>query len=249
MATLQSLIPVVSTLCLLVACGEQPLEPDFEERLADGAADLAVPPTSTYYIVTHVDFRDCAFPTCGGVFVREVNKKKTTCADGTTAEECHAAVTDFSALGLSPYELAQLEQSWEGSEVLVRGELFVDGGGAYDPGLPINTLEASEAWAGVTASDPVGSFVRLDDSGIVCVTFPCPIFVGRLLNSGATKELAGVDLAASGATPAQVTAGFDELYASGLLAVGTPTTVTGPAGSAAGFAASEFYSRVVAAGQ
>ncbi|MCH9688411.1 MAG: hypothetical protein K0V04_43675, partial [Deltaproteobacteria bacterium] len=169
MRTFESLISVVSLAALAVGCGEQPNEPDFESRAIGDAADVATPPTSTYYIVTHIDYRDCAFPMCGGVFVREVNQKLTTCADGTVAEECHAAVTDFSALGLSPDALDKLEQTWEGSGVLVRGELFVDGTD-YDPGLPTNTLTATEAWEGVTLSDPTGSFVRLDDTGIVCVT-------------------------------------------------------------------------------
>ncbi|MBC8071042.1 MAG: hypothetical protein IAG13_22145 [Deltaproteobacteria bacterium] len=87
-------------------------------------------------------------------------------------------------------------------------------------------------------------FERLDDSGIVCVTFPCDSFVERILNDGFTRLIAEVDLAASGASPEQLEAGYAELFATGILAVGEETLVYGPAGSAPGFAAAEFYTRI-----
>jgi hypothetical protein len=223
------------------ACAVDEGDPD--DTLDDRSANDISPglPFATYYIVTHIDQRDCAWPMCGGVFVKEVNKKLTQCADGSYANECHVAETDFSALGLSPALEAKLDEAWQNGGALLRGDLFQD----FQPYLPpIDTLAASEGWVGVTGNKPVGVFERLDDSGIVCVTYPCPSFVERILNDGFTRLIAEVDLGSSGATQDQVDAGFAELFATGILAVGSETTITGPAGTMPGFAANEFYTRI-----
>lgn len=233
-------------LLALSACQVDDGDPD-DTVLRDGDADVdaipAPPPVSTYYIVTAIDTRKCLFPVCGGVFVKEVNHDFTLCADGSYAEACHVAVTDYDALGLPQSTEEKLDDAWQHSHALLRGTLFQDGG-PYDP-FPIDTLAASEGWVGVTGNAPSGVFERLDDSGIVCITFPCDSFVERILNDGFTRFIAEVDLAASGAGPKQVEAGMTELFATGILAAGNETVVYGPAGIAPGFAATEFYSRVV----
>jgi hypothetical protein len=246
--TTRILFPLVSTLVLAAAsCTVEDV--DSESTVGDRSAALdpasPAPPISTYYIVTHIDTRKCKFPICGGVFVQEVNKELTQCADGSYAKECHVAVTDYSALGLDKDLEAKLDDHWNKGQALLRGELFQDVNPLkLSPYPPIDTLAASEGWVGVTGNSPKGAFQRLDDSGIVCVTFPCESFVERLLNVGLTNLIAEVDLAHSGATPEQIDAGFAELFETGILAVGEDTTVYGPAGSALGFAANEFYTRI-----
>jgi hypothetical protein len=231
-------IALVAVLLAPLACQQDDGDPQ-DSVVRDGEADVFVP-TSTYYIVTSIDTRKCAFPVCGGVFVKEVNQDLTLCADGSYAESCHVAVTDYSALGLPGSTEAKLDATWQEGGALLRGALVQDGG----PYVPVDTLVASEGWVGVTGSEPVGLFERLDDSGIVCVTFPCPSYVERILNDGFERLIAEVDLASSGATPKQLELGYDELFANGILAAGEETWVYGPAGSAPGFAASEFYVRI-----
>ena len=51
-------------------------------------------PTEPYFIVTRVDARKCAYPVCGGYFVKAVNSALTRCADGKLAKECHAVELD-----------------------------------------------------------------------------------------------------------------------------------------------------------
>src|SRR3990167_7915517 len=55
---------------------------------------------STFYIVTGRDLRKCAYPFCGGVFVRRVNLSSTVCSDGRPAAQCRALELDFKTLGL-----------------------------------------------------------------------------------------------------------------------------------------------------
>jgi uncharacterized protein DUF6748 len=231
-------LAMLAVLLAPLACQQGDGDPE-DVVSRDGEADIAIP-TSTYYIVTAIDYRKCAFPMCGGVFVKEVNQELTLCADGSYAKSCHVAVTDYAALGLPSSTEAKLDDAWQHGGALLRGTLFQAGG----PYLPTDTLAASEGWVGVTGQTPEGVFERLDDSGIVCVTFPCDSFVERILNDGFTRFIAEVDLAASGASPERLEAGYAELFATGILAVGVETWVYGPAGSAPGFAAAEFYTRV-----
>lgn len=201
------------------------------------------PPVADYFIATRVDLRKCAAPICGGWFVKRVNSDVTRCADGNWRLECHSFDIDLSALGLKADQADKLRKSFGAGQVLVRGGLEPQDIGL---GLPANTLIAQEAWLGVTGNEPDGHFSRVDDTGLQCVTFPCAYFTERALNTNLVDSLAGVDLAASGATLAQVAAGNAELDATGLLVAGSHDTVSGPAGTMNQLVASEFYTRVKA---
>jgi hypothetical protein len=126
---------------------------------------------------------------------------------------------------------------------LVRGSLRKVENGNFD----IDTLHATEAWAGVAESTAKGSFYGVTDSGIRCITFPCPSFTEAKLNTAKIANIHGVDLAASGATEDEVNAGYAELAKTGVLVAGNHTTITGPAGKGTELVASEFYSRVLPA--
>lgn len=54
-------------------------------------------PQATYYRVRRPDLRLCPAPTCGGVFVERVNRRRVQCADGRRARECHAAISHSRA--------------------------------------------------------------------------------------------------------------------------------------------------------
>ena len=197
----------------------------------------------TYYIVTHVDLRKCISPICGGWFVKRVNHAYTKCADGTWQPECHVLDLDVSAIGLSEEEEQKLEFTWGASHALVRGSLSKVENGKFD----IDTLHATEAWAGVAESTAKGSFYGVTDSGIVCITFPCASFTEAKLNTAKIANIHGVDLAASGAIEDDVNAGYAELAKTGVLVAGNHTTITGPAGKGTALVASEFYSHVLPA--
>lgn len=215
-----------------------------ESGEAEATREGATTANLAYYIVTHVDMRKCVSPLCGGWFVKRVNRKLTRCADGSRQPECHVLDLDLSAIGLSEEEEQRVEFLWGASHALVRGSIGRgDGGLAY----PIDTLKATEAWAGVAESMPDGRFYGVTGSGIVCITYPCQSFTETKLNASESANIHGVDLAASGATDQEFQDGFAELAGSGILVAGKHTTISGPAGFGTALVASEFYSRVLPA--
>ncbi len=207
-------------------------EPDGEAVAEELSGDV-----STYFIVTRPDYRKCMYPYCGGYFVRRVNRLFTRCADGHWRGECHAVDVDFSALGLSEQAANDFRSGTFGARKgLVRGELEVIDGA--------HTLVASEAWVGESQSKPYGGIWRVNDSGIVCITYPCVSFTETLLNHGYKRQIHSVNLAASGADTDSVNNGYQELADDGILVAGLHWKTWGPAGWGIDLRASEFYTRL-----
>lgn len=219
--------------------------PDSEgdaEEVGAAEQSIAGDGASTYYIVTHIDFTKCAYPFCGGTYVKTVNTLKTKCADGSMLDECHAVDLDLSAIGLGQADSDAFRTTFEQSFGIVRGSLeIVPDGFGHD----VPTLVATEAWAGAAQSTPTGRFVGLSDNGIVCFTYPCSSLLREALNTPSATNVAGVDLAASGAGFAQVQQGYSDLFTTGILAAGVLQNVSGPGGSGVEVVASEFYLRLV----
>ena len=172
-------------------------------------------PQSKYFEVTRPDLRLCPAPFCGGFFVRLVNQRRLVCADGAKARECHAALLDWSALGLSEEDEAELLAAFGEKLLLVRGELELRDLGF---GQPVPVLAVSDAWrsaVGPRSEAPARfeSFRRrprtfgVVPSGIVCVTHPCPSLVQKLLNRRPVRALHEIDLSRAGASPDRVEAG------------------------------------------
>ncbi|MDO9002154.1 MAG: hypothetical protein Q7V20_01730 [Aquabacterium sp.] len=205
--------------------------------LAQSAPIVSPTPFSSHYIVTRLDLRKCAYPVCGGYFVKAVNRALTRCANGTLQKDCHVATLNTSALRWSPEDRDAFEQSFTPGHALAGGKLVALKNGA----TKVDTLVISEAWVGQALSKPSGVFSALKNSGIVCITTPCPSIRETVLNYPIGRNIHGLDLAASGAKPDRVDAGFQALGSTGVLAVGTHQTITGPAGQGQQFVASEFY--------
>ncbi len=198
---------------------------------------------ATFYRATRPDPRLCPAPFCGGFFVERVNRKRTLCADGTKGAECHAAIVDFSRLGLDPATEAQLLADFGAGRALARGSLVEEDFG----GTPVPTLVVDQAWRGVTGTRADrGRWFGLRPSGIACITHPCPVLVRVKLNSLRRRFLHALDLStASDATSSEIQEGFDSLYQGpGLIAFGKTRKITGPAGSGRELVASEFYTKV-----
>ncbi|MGK3998045.1 DUF6748 domain-containing protein [Sorangium sp. So ce1024] len=225
-----------------LAEGEAPAELAAKAELAP--ATRAKAPVADYFIATRQDTRRCAAPMCGGHFVARVNTSVARCADGTWQEECHMFELDLSKLRLDRSTEAKAREAFGAGNALVRGELAQV---TLDelPAVPADVLVASEIWIGATGNKPEGHFSRVEDTGIVCVTYPCPTLSERSLNTNLSGSLDGIDLAAArGATSEQIEHGTRELSAGGLLVAGRHTVSTGPAGSMNRLDASEFYVRL-----
>ena len=84
----QMKMPICGIIMLLLSAASMATKSSAETMAPN--ASLCSDVSSNYYIVTRLDPRMCPAPICGGYFVKEVNKPKTKCADGTWQRDCHA---------------------------------------------------------------------------------------------------------------------------------------------------------------
>jgi hypothetical protein len=206
-----------------------------EEPEELGAADDALTGGRfTFFTIRH-DERKCVSPLCGGFFLKRVNRSTTICADDTRRNECYVAELDLARLGATPEQEGQLVD--HAGQFLVRGSILAKRFPSFGN---LGVFRADEAWQGhenVTAS---GTFSRVGDAGIVCITFPCLSFTGEKLNSSRPIErIAGVDLEGIVPDPSDGRAQLDQPF--GLMVAGHRVAVVGPAGRAHGIDASEYY--------
>ncbi|MBI2734114.1 MAG: hypothetical protein HYX44_12665 [Aquabacterium sp.] len=210
------------------------------------AQDATAPSLQTrdgYLIVTRVDTRKCAYPLCGGYFVKAVNQALTRCADGSMQKECHAVQLNTNALGWSGDQRAAFDAEFAQGHALVRGLLEPAPAGLYTA----DQLTISEAWQGQgLRNKPLGSFYGVRSTGIVCITTPCPSLAATKLNVIGPVRNPDLDLSLSGANDKQIQAAYEALGSTGILAAGAIVPVRLPAldgGTRQGskLLASEFY--------
>jgi len=237
----------LAALFLLPACAaetvSEPSGPNEEEPADLGKADGLNADNWTYYSA-RPDYRKCMWPMCGGAFVKRVNQPKTKCADGGWSSECYVADFDWSKLGLSEDEANEATSGARSGLVVMRGAI----GKSKVNNTNISVFKATEGWRAATDNAASGIFYRAQSSGIVCITFPCPVVEATRLNRNLnpTATYAGVDLTPSGATQDQLDAGWQEMQKNGVIVAATLEQVTGPAGKMDGLSASQFYTRITA---
>jgi len=207
----------------LAACGSAAADNGVN---ALGAGPAANP---SYYTV-NPDPRNCIAPGCGGFFLKQVNQEATPCPDGSVQSECYVGRLDLRALRLSPD--AEIVLQTHASQFLLRGTMVQQD----DQGVFI----ANEAWRGHEGRTPSGSFYRVTNSGITCITYPCPSYNAERLNTAEPPQsLADIFLDQVTPDPANIRTQLHE--PEGVLAAGSLVPVTGPAGTASALQASEAY--------
>jgi hypothetical protein len=212
-----------------------------DERTEEAAQEIGGDGASTYYVVTRPDYRKCAYPMCGGVFVKRVNQAKTKCAGGGNASECHAVDVDLSAVGLDDVSAADFAGAFHQSQGLVRGELKVV---VNEYGLSVKTLVVSEAWRAAGEAAPTGTFYGVTGNGVKCFTWPCPSLTEEKLNTSTVRSIHDLDLSATGADDAETSAAYGALYDGGILVAGTHQSVAGPGGTGTRLLGNALYLRV-----
>jgi hypothetical protein len=151
-------------------------------------AQARQPPAGTAMYVVRHDPRLCPSPRCGGYWVTIANGARTRCQDGLRRARCYVAgAVDRRGAGVG--SLAE--------DTLVRGAL--DSG---RDGLGVLVAGAIYAPSGDAAVS--GGFYRVVDTGIRCVRAPCFSFSAQSVNASSRVKTSGVDLEASGATPAEI---------------------------------------------
>lgn len=224
------------TIPLVAACTDESSDDEFagESDVSEGDAGKAdqVGSVYTYYFVSQ-DFRRCVSPYCGGAFYRLANATKTTCSDGTKQERCYAASEDWESLGLGDVGMTKVSDAMNGlgGEILVRATIskrdWGNGLGKFAH------LKAKEAWIpqGPNAATGDGPLAKVADSGVRCITFPCPSVNEKKLNSSAAASLAELGWHEANATDDQISTALDKMHTDGLIISGARYTVSGPGGS------------------
>jgi len=189
----------------------------------------------SYYAVSRVDTRKCSPPFCGGYFVAKLNRQATRCLDGVQRRECYVADLDLSALELDEEEAREVRAG----NTIFLGELNPRGDFSS-----VGDLVAHGAWQAPTAGRGVGGIYRVEDSGLRCVTSPCPALSKTTINTTERELIAGVELENARADTQVIKRGYEAIFSSqGLLVAGFKMIYkdAGPAGDAEVLVGTQFY--------
>ena len=169
-------------------------------------------------------------PLCGGYFVKRVNQSRTRCANGRWMSECYVAEIDW-----------QGQTKVDPGKALVRGDIVA----RHFPRFGnLGALRVSESWQSPSEKPATGTFYRARDRGVRCITHPCLTHSATRLGLTFAKNVAGVDLAASGATGEMISeAAAVMTHPDGVIVAGYFAPVTGPAGRAQTLKAMKFSMR------
>jgi hypothetical protein len=182
---------------------------------------------ATYYLLRR-DLRRCAFPLCGGYFVRRVNHSVTRCLNGRLMAECYVAEIEWNA-----------NPQVEVQGALLRGNVARK---AYAGFGNLGELRVTESWQAAGDKMPAGFFYRVNDRGVRCITHPCLTHQEARLNSTVQRNIAGVDLSGAGAPESKVSEAFAGMtQTDGVIVVGSHVRVTGPAGKSVTLKGTQFY--------
>jgi hypothetical protein len=200
----------------------QPLE-------STAAAPDPLSSTSTFYTV-RPDFRRCVSPMCGGYFVRRVNMPTTRCANGRYMKQCYVAEVVWNG-----------QAEVDAGKALLRGDVSAK---VYERFGNLGAFLVTESWQAVGDSQPTGTFYRVRDRGLRCITHPCPTHREAKLNSTFSLNIAGVDLSGAGVgsnNAAVVQAAMTGPDAA--IITGNNVPVTGPGGRLLELKATQVYFR------
>ncbi len=190
--------------------------------------DPAAVDESGYYTVRR-DLRRCASPMCGGYFVKLVNQAQTRCADGGDMTECYVSNIDWNG---------QPEVDVE--KALLRGSITIPG----DKNGKYGVLRVTESWQRTGKDSPGETFYRVRDLGLRCIAAPCLSFSEAKLNTTTNRTIAGVGLEAAVAADDLKNASTALAGPDGVIANGKHVPVSGPAGKAESFEASQLFLRL-----
>ena len=201
----------------------------FSPAAISSDSDKASPPedrASGFYSFRR-DVRRCASPRCGGYFIRLVNQPRTRCADNRFQRECYVVSIEWDG-----------HSAPENERALLRGSMLTRGNrnGRY------GVLRVSEVWHAASSNQADGTFYRVRDRGIRCITHPCETHHEATLNSSVQRNIAGVELAGAGASDDLLDQANQAMTGpDGLLVSGSHSPVRGPAGRSLMLKATQFY--------
>lgn len=199
-------------------------------------------PTGTTYSVKP-DYRKCAFPMCGGWFLTPVNQYSVQLQDEDEAYQSAAllpnsiyvAYINYKQIGLTEKQIDELNNLIHSEQVLLRGKVS-HRQNANDVAVRASTLQANGAWVSANKNPPVGPYVKVASTGIVCITTPCPYFKANLLNTRFSSEIHDLSFAKAMLDREQEARAWQAVSTDGLVMTATTYPVTGfdPSGARPG---------------
>ena len=217
------LAAILVSLTFAAPATKKALEPASADSEAPTAPD-SLASTSSFYSFRR-DLRRCASPRCGGLFVKLVNQARTRCSDNRFRSECYVGNIEWDG-----------QTQPDNDRALLRGTIRPRG--------QFGTFRVSEVWQAASANQPSGTFYRVRDRGIRCIAAPCATHHEATLNSTASRNIAGVDLAGAGAPDNAMSEALAGMTTTdGVLVSGHHSPVTGPAGRSVMLKATQFYLR------
>ncbi len=161
-------------LLLVVGCGVTEAEVnDLGNEVTTEEGELGTT-TRSYVVFRHDTLRRCAWPMCGGKFVRDINR--------ATVREVYVSGIDFSESNLTEEQQAQVMGARE-FEVVLYGKLgkLVNG---------YRNFVVTTAWRGMPGVQfaATDTFYRVEEADIRCITAPCPSLRATKLHT-TTKTL------------------------------------------------------------
>ena len=181
-----------------------------------------IPERRPSFFVARADLRKCVSPLCGGDFVSQVNLAETVCADGVARPECYVAAIDLSGAGLTAAEqakvLAAVTATTRDAVVVFAGRIAP---AVFPPFGNLGKLVVREVWLASNRVLLSGHFFGLRDTGIVCITSPCPSIEETLLNTGKVKLIEDVSFSGAPGTDKEKEAARAAIFSGeGLVATG-----------------------------
>jgi hypothetical protein len=156
--------------------------------IAASSSAARQPPTGSAMYVVRVDPRLCPSPLCGGYWVAIANGARTRCIDDLRHVRCYVARASDS----NGKPLAGIAEG-----ALVRG--------AMDAGHDdLGELVVVAVYPPAGRATPSGGFYRVFDNGVRCVRAPCFSTTATPVNGSTRTTVSDVDLAATGATAAEI---------------------------------------------
>ncbi len=185
------------------------------------------------YFLARQDFRKCAAPLCGGIFVKHVNHKRLQCPDGRFRSECYIGTPDWSKIGFNPFTAVPSEDF--NTSLLLKG--------TTDYSVELGRFWAEKAFYPAGTRAPTGTFFAAENNGIVCITSPCFSFDQYTLNSKKpVAKISDLDLTQTGASEEEIASAY------AIMAEGEPVLIAGVnrkvrqlAGVGVKLVASQFY--------
>ncbi|CAN5385883.1 hypothetical protein BH11MYX1_BH11MYX1_54840 [soil metagenome] len=166
--------------------GESQTDADVSGK-ADGAADGVY----TYFQVQ---------TEASGWRLARLNRSTTVCTNGASHSLCHVPQLDWSeanlSVGLQAKFLGAAAPS-QGVHAIARGR------------MASNRFVVTEAWVSETGTVAEGVFAKVTDSGVRCITTPCPTMREHSLNNSYTANIAEIDWSYAGLSEHEVD-GFNE---------------------------------------